>query len=232
MPDATVPDQVVTTERRRAVRARHAASLIVLRGRGDAAEMLMGLRGAGHRFMPNRLVFPGGAVDAADLRAPFASPLRPDTARLLETAANPRLAVGLAMAAARELAEETGLTLGTPPALDGMHYLCRAITPGFLPVRFNARFLVVEADRVRGSLAGSGELEDLRWYTLSEALALDLASPTRMVIDQLGAWLSLSEAGSRDRSGIPVLRDRTWQWERGVGPVRHARKARPVIAPT
>jgi 8-oxo-dGTP pyrophosphatase MutT (NUDIX family) len=175
--------------------------------------MLMGLRGAGHRFMPHKLVFPGGAVDAADRRAPFASPLLPETRRLLEKSANPLLAVGLAVAAARELAEETGLTLGTPPALDGLHYLCRAITPGFLPVRFNARFLVVDADRVRGSLAGSGELEDLRWYGMQKALALDLASPTRMVVEELGAWLLLPEAERGTRSHAPVLRDRIWQRE-------------------
>ena len=46
-----------------AVRPRHAASLIVYRGESDEVSMLMGMRGAKHRFMPNRLVFPGGAVD-------------------------------------------------------------------------------------------------------------------------------------------------------------------------
>ena len=213
MCDAAVLDPVGTGARRRAVRARHAASVIVLRGRGDTAQMLMGLRGAGHSFMPNKLVFPGGAVDAADLHAAFASPLRRDTQRLLEKSANPRLAVGLAIAAARELAEETGLSLGTPPALDGLHYLCRAITPGFLPIRFNARFLVVDAETVRGSLAGSGELEDLRWYGIPDALALDLASPTRMVIEEFRTWLSLSEAERRARTQTPVLRDRAWQHE-------------------
>ena len=53
--------------RPRAVRPRHAASLIVYREDGDDVSMLMGMRGAKHRFMPNRLVFPGGAVDHADL---------------------------------------------------------------------------------------------------------------------------------------------------------------------
>lgn len=44
---------------------RHAASLILWRHSGQQAEsgtveVLMGMRAAGHRFMPNRLVFPGG----------------------------------------------------------------------------------------------------------------------------------------------------------------------------
>ena len=69
--------------RPRAVRARHAASIIVLRPRGDDPEMLMGMRGAKHRFMPNRLVFPGGAVDRADLSAPCATDLPPHTLRHL-----------------------------------------------------------------------------------------------------------------------------------------------------
>jgi len=65
------------------VRARHAASLLVWRKAGGSTEILMGMRGARHRFMPNRLVFPGGAVDRADLSAPFASGLSARTAAAL-----------------------------------------------------------------------------------------------------------------------------------------------------
>ena len=43
--------------------------------RHDEPHMLMGMRGAKHRFMPNRLVFPGGRVDRADLTMPI-SPRR------------------------------------------------------------------------------------------------------------------------------------------------------------
>jgi 8-oxo-dGTP pyrophosphatase MutT (NUDIX family) len=47
--------------------ARAAASLLVLRHRlHGGPELLMGLRGANHKFMPNRLVFPGGRVDPED----------------------------------------------------------------------------------------------------------------------------------------------------------------------
>src|SRR5277367_2855220 len=177
------------------VRARHAASLVVLRRRPSGEpELLMGMRGARHRFMPNRLVFPGGAVDHADLTAPAAIGLAPHTRALLEKTANPRLAHGLGIAAARELAEETGLTLGAPPALDGLDYLCRAVTPPPGPVRFNARFLVVDTARVQGMLAGSGEREDLRYVDLEVALALDLATPTRFVIERLREWMALTEA--------------------------------------
>ena len=121
----------------RAVRARHAASLIVLRFLDGEPEMLMGMRGSRHRFMPNRLVFPGGAVDKADLKASVASPLAPHTERLLRKNASPSLAHGIGAAAARELAEETGLTLGDPAHLEGLEFLARAVTPPANPIRAN-----------------------------------------------------------------------------------------------
>ena len=199
-----------TIERRRAVTARHAASLVVLREGPGGPEVLMGTRGAGHRFMPNRLVFPGGAVERRDATAPAASPLPAITRAMLEKAATPRLAYALAVAAARELAEETGLSLGQPPALDGLHYLCRAITPPVQPVRFNARFLLVPADRVAGTLAGSGELESLRFYAVDEALGLELHPVQRGALEQLRLWRAMSGA-ERDRPRpTPLFRQRRW----------------------
>ncbi|HET6239090.1 MAG TPA: NUDIX hydrolase [Acetobacteraceae bacterium] len=196
------------------VRARHAASVVVLRRRASGEpEVLMGMRGARHRFMPNRLVFPGGAVDRADLSAPAAAPLAAHTQALLRKKANPSLAHGLGIAAARELAEETGLTLGDPPALDGLDYLCRAVTPPPGPVRFNARFLVVDAARLSGTLAGSGELEDLRFIHLEVALALDLAAPTRFVIERLREWMGLSDAERTAPRRTGVMTRQDWRLE-------------------
>lgn len=208
MPDALVP----IAARVRAVRARHAASLVVLRQDAGVPEMLMGVRGARHRFMPNRLVFPGGAVDPEDLTAPCATPLAAPTRAGLARSARGALAHGLGIAAARELEEETGLSLGIPPALDGLAYICRLVTPPDSPVRFNARFLVVDAARVTGRLAGSGELEGLRFYPAEEALALDLASPTRKVIERLLAWLALSAEERAAETRVPVFR-KSWRWE-------------------
>ena len=151
---------------------------------------------------------------AADLRAPFASPLSAHTEWALRKKANPGLARALAIAAARELEEETGLTLGTPPHLDALAYLARAVTPPSLPIRFNARFLVVDSDHVRGTLGGDGELEALRFYGMAEALALDLALPTRRVLEQLSMFLALSPADRAALVHTPVLlRDRGWVQE-------------------
>jgi 8-oxo-dGTP pyrophosphatase MutT (NUDIX family) len=176
--------------------------------------MLMGMRGAKHRFMPNRLVFPGGAVDRADLDAPSASPLSPHTEHLLRKSANARLAHGLGIAAARELHEETGLSLGAPPHLHVLHLLARAVTPPPGPIRFNARFFAVDARHVTGTLGGDGELEGLRFYAMQEALELDLAMPTRRVLERLRLWLALSEADRAAQIRTPVmLRDRGWRME-------------------
>jgi 8-oxo-dGTP pyrophosphatase MutT (NUDIX family) len=203
-----------TPPRPRAVRPRHAASLIVYRGAADDVSMLMGMRGAKHRFMPNRLVFPGGAVDRADLDAPSASPLSPHTEHLLRKNANARLAHGLGIAAARELHEETGLSLGAPPHLNALHLLARAVTPPPGPIRFNARFFAVDARHVTGALGGDGELEGLRFYAMQEALELDLAMPTRRVLERLRLWLALSEAERAAQIHTPVmLRDRGWRME-------------------
>ncbi len=196
-----------------AARPRDAASIVVLRMRDEQPSMLMGMRGAKHRFMPNRLVFPGGAVEPTDLAAPTATQLSPHTDRLLRKAANEHLAHGIAVAAARELEEETGLSLGIPPQLHALEYLCRAITPPSSPIRFNARFLLVPEEAVSGTLGGDGELENLRFYGTHEALALDLALPTRLVIERAQLWIAMDEGARRARTEAPLLRNRSWRME-------------------
>ena len=175
----------------RADRPRHAASMIVLRHRHGTTEVLMGMRAAGQRFMPNRLVFPGAGDGRADFSAEAASMLSPVTQALLEKGAKPSLVQALAIAAARELAEETGLSLGHPPALAGLSYLCRAITPPSLPIRFHARFLIVDAEELGGTLGGSGELEGLRFYAVGDPLLGELPWITGRVLAELTSWLDL-----------------------------------------
>ena len=202
-----------TDEEEAHVTPRHAASLIVLRDRAAGPEILMGLRGAGHRFMPNVLVFPGGAVDADDMAAPVGTALRPDTRAHLAKAADERLVHAIGVAAARELEEETGLTLGNPADLHGLHFLCRMVTPPPSPVRFNARFLVVDYDLISGTLVGSGELEGLRYIGVEEALGLKVALPTRQVLNHLRPYLAMSHAERDERKATPVFVRRRWGTE-------------------
>ncbi len=87
-------------------------------------------------------------------------------------------------------------------------------TPPSNPFRFNARFLVVHAEHVSGTLGGDGELEELRFYGMNEALALDLALPTRRVLERLKLWLALTESERTALEETPVLlRDRGWKME-------------------
>jgi 8-oxo-dGTP pyrophosphatase MutT (NUDIX family) len=212
--ESTLPDDVRAPGRAPNIRAKHAASLIVWKIDNGETHMLMGMRGAKHRFMPNRLVFPGGRVEPADMKAPSATVLSPHAEAMLRKNANAALARGLAAAAARELQEETGLSLGTPPRLDVLHYLARAVTPPGAPIRFNARFFAVAAEHVSGTGGGDGELEGLRFYAMTEALGFDLASPTRKVLGRLELWLSMTESERSAETRMPVLiRDQGWRME-------------------
>jgi hypothetical protein len=76
------------------------------------------------------------------------------------------------------------------------------------------RFLAVEQHHVSGELGGDGELEGLRFYGMGEALALDLALPTRRVLERLRLWLAMPETERSAQIGTPVLlRDRGWLME-------------------
>jgi 8-oxo-dGTP pyrophosphatase MutT (NUDIX family) len=193
--------------------AKPASSLLLIRNPNGTPSVLMGQRGAFHKFMPGRLVFPGGGVDAVDHHAPVADAPSAHMSAHLHRLAGSQLATGLLNAAARELEEETGLSLGTPPQISGFDFLCRAITPASNPIRFDAYFFIADAAAATGELAGSGELEELRWFGLDEALSLDLAFATREVLRQAVAWLGLPADERASRSLIPVMRDRNWTAE-------------------
>ena len=66
MSDYTTPQKADKTA------VRNAATVIVLRDRMAEPRVLMGQRGARAAFMPNKFVFPGGAVDPADAGVPLA----------------------------------------------------------------------------------------------------------------------------------------------------------------
>lgn len=184
-----------------------AASLILWRqSHAAGVEVLMGLRSAAHRFMPGVLVFPGGRVDPEDRRAAPLTPLAEPTRHALERRATPRTARALAVAAIRELREETGLLLGDllpdgtlRPDLAPLRYLCRAVTPPTMPIRFNARFLLAPAEAVRGELAGSGELEALAWVALDAAPPCSLAPITDCVLREFRALLALPPEARDER---------------------------------
>ncbi|GAA0587523.1 NUDIX hydrolase [Craurococcus roseus] len=192
----------------RPARPHDAASLILWRDGPHGAEVLMGLRHARHRFMPNVLVFPGGRVDREDHDAPASGDLPAFTRACLERRATPGLARALGVAAARELLEETGLALGRLdgsrllPDLGALDYLCRAVTPAAMPIRFNARFLIAQAESAGGTMRGSGELEELRFFALNETHEHRLAAITAKILVEFGSWLAMSPAEREARELI------------------------------
>ena len=175
----------------RPVRPRDAASVVLVRGHGPAAEVLMGRRRSRAAFLPNVYVFPGGRVDRDDVVAGRQIDQPAATMDLLGR--RRRGTHGLLVAALRETFEETGLllveqrpfapppafaeaplwralaALGAAPALGHLVYVGRAITPTLSPRRFNTRFFMADAACARGELVTDGELLDLRWVRLAEA---------------------------------------------------------------
>jgi hypothetical protein len=87
------------------------------------------------------------------------------------------------------------------------------VTPADSPIRFNARFFCIPASHVTGALGGDGELDNLRFYDMAEALALELAAPTRRMLEQLRDWLAMTEAERDARTHFKVLKDRGWKME-------------------
>ncbi len=191
---------------RKPVTPRDAASLVVLRRAGGEPEVLLGRREPRHRFMPNVLVFPGGRLDPGDFRQPVARRLRPAVAARMARHVSPARAQGLAVAAVRETFEETGLVFGEIrggalcPALDALDFVARAITPPDSPIRFHARFFMADAARAGGTLAGNGELLDLRWFGLEEAVELPLADVTEFVLGEVARRL-----GGAEPAGVPLF---------------------------
>lgn len=188
---------------------RNAATVILIRDPDTRPQVLMGQRGAKAAFMPNKFVFPGGAVDRADGAVPLASAgAEPCLTRLGEEA-DPSLATACLAAAIRELWEETGQILGEPgawpgevpeawrgfaeagyvPSADGLAFAFRAITPPGRPRRFDARFFLADASRLKtdpDDFSGAeDELSHLQWIPLEDVRRFDLPFITEVVLSEI-----------------------------------------------
>jgi len=194
-----------------AVRARDAATLIVIRRDGPKPRLLMGRRNGGHNFMPGKWVFPGGRIDRSDFYAPSVGDLKPETERRLRHGLNASRARALALTAIRETFEETGLVIGqaaSPPPKAGpwgqfvaqgalpdlscLDMVARAVTPPQLPKRFDARFLMAPAEALLSleRQPDCGELDEIAWVDIEEALALELPAITRFVVRDVSERLT------------------------------------------
>ena len=190
---------------------RDASTIIVLRDAATAPRVLMGQRGAKAAFMPNKFVFPGGAVDAGDAHIPFEQDLTPENTAAL-TKESARAPQTLAAAAIRELWEETGQILGHPahwpdapqgwrsfgatghrPNAAPLDFVFRAVTPKGRTRRFDARFFLADAAALTSDpddfSRAEDELNHLQWVPLDEARTLDLPFITEVVLAELSQRL-------------------------------------------
>jgi len=190
---------------------RDAASVLLFRDADSSPRVLIGQRGSTAVFMPNKFVFPGGAVGKEDRDVALATPLGSACISRLARSAPPEIVSLLAPCAVRELSEETGLMLAEKseqrrlhehpswkaffgsnlvPSAKGLVYFYRALTPPGLPRRFDTRFFLGVLGEV--SLAGdpddfsgaSDELGRLQWFPVSDAQELDLPYISRVVLNE------------------------------------------------
>lgn len=175
---------------------------------------MMGQRGKGHVFMPDKWVFPGGRVEPTDARLPAAAELCARTEWLLQQGgAVRRPSRAFALAAARETHEETGLIVGGPegPDLSRFTFVARAVTPPYRTRRFDARFFMADAEAVLLDDRPAGPTEELlqvRWLGFDEAEQLDLPNITRFVLKEVRGRMAgqdLKPPFTRYRRGAQIL---------------------------
>jgi 8-oxo-dGTP pyrophosphatase MutT (NUDIX family) len=170
-----------------AVVPRQAASVILLRGGGDALELLLVQRDPNARFMGGVWVFPGGAVDAHEGEGDEAH----------------------RAAAVRELAEEAAIE-GIDPA--DIVKFSRWITPPEVSIRFDTHFFLAPAPDDAEPAVDGEECVDLGWFTPQGALdahgrgEILLVFPTIKHLEQLAPFGSAAELleFARGRDVVPV----------------------------
>lgn len=189
------------------MRPRDAASLLLVDRTSGPLRVLMGKRGSAHVFMPNLYVFPGGRRDRGDSRQAYLRDLNPLVLSRLTGGDASTAAVnrgrGLALAAVRELVEETGLLMGRTENgrkgmsrlvadLGSLRYVARAITPPGNVRRFDTRFFLTFTDEAAVDPAGirdSSELHDLRWLDMEDLSSLNMPAITRTILDDVKAQM-------------------------------------------
>jgi 8-oxo-dGTP pyrophosphatase MutT (NUDIX family) len=206
------------------LKPKDSATLILVRRDSATPRILMGQRSGGHAFMPNKYVFPGGRLDAADCRAKPERDLDPSTLSKLLTRMRGRptltRARGLAHAAVRETWEETGLLYGRSriedgPDLSALILFARAITPPGRTRRYDSRFFVADAEAITNLDAphhdGGGELLTLSWLTLDDIEGLDLPLITIDVLNRLKPFLDQGRLPAPDcPASFQYYRGKTW----------------------
>ncbi|WGI20987.1 NUDIX hydrolase [Amylibacter sp. IMCC11727] len=201
---------------------KNAATVILVRDAQDGPQVLMGQRGKAAVFMPNKFVFPGGGLDAADAEVTLNGSASKTCMTRLTNLSDDDIALPLLAAAIREMWEETGHAIGTPsdraaelantqpenwrsffqsghlPDPSGLEFIFRAVTPPGRPRRFDARFFLGRADLIQGDLddfsRAEDELSHLQWIPLSKSREFDLPFITEVVLAEVQNRLANPDA--------------------------------------
>jgi len=191
-------------------RPKDAASLLIFDlDNPSGIHVLMGRRHPEQDFIPDKLVFPGGRVSAADSRISVSRDLaEPDRQNILfDMKGRPSRsrARGIALAAIRETFEETGLLIGRTgdkpqksrssqwrdylgtgisPDLCQLTFIARAITPPRTSRRYDTRFFLTTKTEIAKTVGnGDGEFTETLWIPVCEADKFDIHPMPRAILD-------------------------------------------------
>jgi 8-oxo-dGTP pyrophosphatase MutT (NUDIX family) len=171
-----------------------AASIILLRD--EPLELLMIRRHEKSSFAPDVWAFPGGALEDDDRRL-----------------GDGILLNSMRIAAARELFEETGISLGPPVDFERLVWTSRWITPEGLPKRFDTYFFLACVGRDTVTTLQTSEAVDSTWIAPADAVQRHMAGsfplvfPTLKNLEAVVGFRSASELiDSRRKVEIPTTR--------------------------
>lgn len=166
------------------VKPKPAASLVITRQKKKNLYVLMGQRPKNSKFAPNVWVFPGGKVEKSDKLNKDIKLNKKILTDLKKLKANNLLSSALISAALRETYEETGLKL-INQNLEDLWVLARAITPANQKIRFDTKFFVLEENNFTNKIKGNGELHNLGFIDIREAIKLPLFDITQFLLEDL-----------------------------------------------
>ena len=166
------------------VKPKPAASLVITRQKKNNLYVLMGQRPKNSKFAPNVWVFPGGKVEKSDTLNKNIKLNKKILNDLKKLKSNNFLSSALVSAALRETYEETGLKLINQNLKD-LWVLARAITPANQKIRFDTKFFVLEENNFTNKIKGNGELHNLGFIDIREAIKLPLFDITQFLLEDL-----------------------------------------------
>lgn len=217
-----------------------AATLIVMRERAGAPEILMVERSRAMAFAGGAMVFPGGRVDAGD--RVLAERLVPEDAgweiaariaAIRETIEEAGIAIGLVPAPSQQevsalrAALHDGIAMGGALDAAGLRLDPAALLPfarwlprGVTHRVFDTRFYLAQVPAGAEALVDGSENVRLDWYRAQDVLdaadagALEIIFPTRRNLERLALFGSFAEAAAQARAH-PVRTITPWIEQRG-----------------